>query len=238
MIPGEGCGVLVLRRLADAERDGQRVYAVIRGVGVASDGRSSSLASPNARGHALAMRRAYRQAGVDPATVELIETHGLGVPASDLAELESIRRVFGPSKRRTLSAISSMIGHAMPAAGMAGLIASALALHHRMRPPTLRAGRPHRLLTDDRSPGRLRDSASPWVHGSPIAPRRAGVNAFGFSGINAHAVLEEHADSADHPTSPGAARTWESEAILLGAPDRSSWLSLARALAGLAGTSG
>ena len=141
MVPGEGVGVVVLKRRADAERDGDRIYAVIQGVGLASDGKSQGLAAPSARGHARAMRRAYRGAGIDPATVMLVEGHGLGVPAADRAELRALDAVFPslPHGRRTLGAVSSMIGHAMPAAGMAGLIKSALALFHRVLPPTLHA---------------------------------------------------------------------------------------------------
>ena len=232
-LPGEGVGVVVLKRLADAERAEDRIYAVVKGVGLASDGRGPGLATPDAKGHARSIRRAYRQAGVDPATVGLLEGHGLGVPASDRAELRALRATFPPSRRRAIGAVSSMIGHAMPAAGMAGLIKMALALHHRMLPPTLHAdGEAHPLLTDDKAPGVLNAAARPWIHGEPDEPRRAGVNAFGFSGISAHAILEEHAESADAPDAPGCLLHWDSEAILLGAPDRATWLELARALLG------
>ncbi len=230
-LPGEGVGVLVLKRLADAEEAEDRIYAVVRGVGIASDGKGPGLATPDAKGHARAMRRAYRRAGVEPGTVGLIEGHGLGVPASDRAELRALRAVFPPSGRRAIGAVASMIGHAMPAAGMAGLIKAALALHHRVLPPTLHSGgEPHPLLADGRAPGVLNGTARPWIHGDVAEPRRAGVNAFGFSGISAHAVLEEHSESADAPDSPGCLTHWDSEAILLGAPDRETWLELARAL--------
>ena len=94
MLPGEGAGVVILKRLRDAERDGDRIYALVQGVGVASDGRSQGLAAPSARGHARALRRAYRRSGIDPATVALVEGHGLGVPAADLAELKALNAVF------------------------------------------------------------------------------------------------------------------------------------------------
>jgi acyl transferase domain-containing protein len=230
-LPGEGVGVVVLKRLADAERDGDRVYAVVKGVGLASDGRGASLAAPSARGHARALRRAYRQAGIDPATVDLVEGHGLGVPASDRAELRALRAVFPPPDRgtRTLGAVSALIGHAMPAAGIAGLIKTALALHHRVLPPTPHADDPHPLLASPDSPFSLNPAARPWVHGDESRPRRAGVNAFGFAGINAHALLEEHAPSADGVT-PGCMPNWETEAVLLGAADRAGWVDLASAL--------
>ena len=231
-LPGEGVGVVVLKRLRDAERDGDRVYAALQSVGIASDGRGQGLTTPSARGHARALRRAYRLAGIDPATVGLIEGHGLGVPASDRAELRALRAVFPPvgvgDTKRVLGAVSSLIGHAMPAAGMAGLIKAALALHHRVLPPSPRGGEPHPLLTGPASPVSGNVAARPWIHAGP-SPRRAGVNAFGFSGISAHAVLEEHAASADGLT-PGCQPRWETEAILIDALDRGAWLDRARAL--------
>jgi len=221
MLPGEGAGVVILKRRVDAERDGDRIYALVQGVGVASDGRSQGLAAPSARGHARALRRAYRRSGIEPATVMLVEGHGLGVPAADRAELRALGAVFPPlpNGKRHLGAVSSMIGHAMPAAGMAGLIKTALALYHRVLPPTLYADKPHALFDQPGSPFALNPSARPWIHGSQDAPRRAGVNAFGFAGINAHAVLEEHAPSADG-AGARVLRHWETEAILLSAPDR------------------
>ena len=229
MIPGEGVGVLVLKRRADAERDRDRIYAVIQGIGLASDGKSHGLATPTARGHARAMRRAYRGAGIDPATVKLVEGHGLGVPAADRAELRALNAVFPalPHGRRTLGAVSSMIGHAMPAAGMAGLIKSALALYHRVLPPTLHAEKAHPLLENASSAFALNPIARPWIHADEQRPRRAGVNAFGFAGINAHAVLEEHTASADSDR-PGALRHWDTEAILFSAPDRAGLIERVR----------
>jgi acyl transferase domain-containing protein/phosphopantetheinyl transferase (holo-ACP synthase) len=235
-LPGEGVGVVVLKRLKDAERDGDRVYAVLKGVGLASAGRRQGLTTPSARGHALAMRRAYRRAGIDPLSVSLIEGNGLGVPAADRAELRALRAVFCPAQKQSarggwcvLGAVSSMMGHAMPAAGIGGLIKTALALHHRVLPPTLNAANPHPLLADESSPFALLPGARPWVHGGAEHPRRAGVNAFGFAGISAHALLEEHRTSNDASTR-GCQLQWPSEAILLGAPDRASWMELSGAL--------
>lgn len=219
MIPGEGVGLLVLKRLRDAERAGDRVYAVVRGVGVSSDGTARSLAAPSARGHARAMRLAFRQAGVDPATVSLIEGHGLGAPAADRAELRALRAVLPPLDRgrRALGAVSSLIGHAMPAAGSAGLIKTALALFHRTLPPSPQADNPHPLVAE--AGFELLPRFRPWIVSNPESPRRAGVNAFGFAGVNAHAVLEEHALSATS-IAPGALRHWETEAVLIAAIDR------------------
>ncbi len=231
MLSSEGAGVLILERREDAERQGGRIYAVLQGLGLASDGRGRGLTVPSARGHARAMRRAYRRSGIDPATVRLVEGHGLGVPAADRAELRALNAVFPPLAhgRRALGAVSSMIGHAMPAAGMAGLIKTALALYHRVMPPTLHSEKPHPLLDPSKSAFALNPTARPWVHADPDTPRRAGVNAFGFAGINAHALLEEHPASSDS-LAPGGFRRWETEAILLSAPDRAGLIDRARAL--------
>ncbi len=233
MLPGEGAGVVILKRRCDAEWDDDRIYAIIQGIGLASDGRSAGLGAPSATGHARAIRRAYRGSGIDPASVMLIEGHGLGVPAADRAELRALKAIFPPLRqgKRTLGAVSSMIGHAMPAAGMAGLIKSALALHHRVLPPTLHADKPHPYLEKPASAFALNRTARPWIHPDPDTPRRAGVNSFGFAGINAHAVLEEHAESADAGL-PGALEHWETEAILLSAPDRPGLVERARELIG------
>ncbi|HEV3265481.1 MAG TPA: beta-ketoacyl synthase N-terminal-like domain-containing protein [Acidimicrobiales bacterium] len=193
ILVSEGTGMLVLERLADAVRRDHRVYATLCGSGVASDGRHSSLMSPRVDGQVLALERAYRVAGVDPATIGLIEGHGTATPAGDSAELETLRCVYGKhdpvdGPRRVLGSVKSNIGHAMPAAGAAGLIKSVLAVHHGVLPPTLHGGDPHPALADTRF--RLIDQAEPWSY--PPGPRRSGVNAFGFGGINAHVIVEQH----------------------------------------------
>jgi acyl transferase domain-containing protein/phosphopantetheinyl transferase len=186
---GEGTGVLVLKRLADAAED--RVYAVIRGVGVAGDGRSASLMAPRSQGQVAAMRQAWANAGLDPrepGLVGLVEAHGTATVAGDATEIASLSEVFGPSGTGGpdigLGSVKSMIGHAMPAAGAAGLIKAALAVHRGMLPPTLHCDDPHPALAGTRftpvQSGREWDSAGPRV---------AAVNAFGFGGINAHVVL-------------------------------------------------
>lgn len=191
---GEGTGVVVLKRLADAERDGDRIYAVIRGTGVASDGRAAGLVNPDPGGQAQAVRQAWRAAGLDPAeagSVGLLEAHGTATPAGDGAELTTLAEVFGPRDGRTavLGSVKSMIGHTMPAAGVAGLVKAALAVHHGTLLPTLHCDDPHPALARTRF--RTLEKAEPWetTPGQPV--RRAAVNAFGFGGINAHVVLEE-----------------------------------------------
>ncbi|MER5717802.1 beta-ketoacyl synthase N-terminal-like domain-containing protein [Streptomyces sp. NPDC002132] len=212
---GEGTGVVVLKRLADAERDGDRVYAVIRGTGVASDGRAAGLVNPDPGGQAQAVRQAWRVAGLDPAapgSLGLLEAHGTATPAGDSAEIATLAEVFGPgdipgseapgreaaSSARTavLGSVKSMIGHTMPAAGVAGLVKAALAVHHRTLLPTLHCDDPHPALARTRF--RTLEKAEPWETTGEQPVRRAAVNAFGFGGINAHVVLEE---------APGASRT-------------------------------
>ncbi|WP_341716228.1 beta-ketoacyl synthase N-terminal-like domain-containing protein [Micromonospora sp. FIMYZ51] len=227
---GEGIGMLVLKRVADAVRDGDRIYAVIRGVGVASDGHAVSVMAPRADGEELALRRAYQQAGVDPRTVGLIEAHGTATPLGDVVEVQALRRVFG---HRTagrpwcaLGSVKSMISHTIPAAGVASLIKVALALHQKVLPPTL-CRKPNPKLGLDDSPFYLNTETRPWVHGGP-QPRRAGVNAFGFGGINAHAVLEEAPGEADPVRLPA----WDSEVCVLESDSPRGLAELAAQLAG------
>ncbi|MFJ9545832.1 type I polyketide synthase [Streptomyces erythrochromogenes] len=203
----EGTGVVLLKRLADAERDGDRVYAVIRGTGVAGDGRAASLMSPLVAGQVRALERAWREAGLDPrapGALGLLEAHGTGTPVGDAAELDTLAQVFGPpgppgpdGTGIGFGSVKSMLGHTMQASGMAGLIKAALAVHDGVLPPTLHLEEPHPDLARTRM--RPVTAAQPWERGP--APRRAGVNAFGFGGINAHVVLEE-APSAARPRLP------------------------------------
>jgi acyl transferase domain-containing protein len=196
---GEGLGVVVLKRAEDATKDGDRIYALVKGIGISSDGRALGVLAPRVEGEELALRRAYEASGVDPRSVGLIETHGTGTRVGDAAEIEALIRVFGLREGRRPScaagSVKSMIGHTMPAAGMAGLIKTTLALHHRMLPPTLHFEQPNPQLALDSSPFYINCETRPWIHGATNAPRRAGVSAFGFGGINAHVVLEECTDS-------------------------------------------
>ncbi|MEU7554993.1 beta-ketoacyl synthase N-terminal-like domain-containing protein [Streptomyces sp. NPDC044571] len=200
----EGTGVVLLKRLADAERDGDRIYAVIRGTGVAGDGRAASLMSPLVAGQVRALERAWQDAGLDPRAADalgLLEAHGTGTPVGDTAELETLAQVFGPPEAAGsgsgpgtgagsgigFGSVKSMLGHTMQASGMAGLIKAALAVYEGVLPPTLHLAEPHPDLARTRM--RPVTVAQPWERTS--GPRRAGVNAFGFGGINAHVVLEQ-----------------------------------------------
>ena len=201
LVPGEGVGIVVLKRVADAVRDGNRIYALIRGVGSSSDGRGGSVAAPRVEGEVLALERAYQAAGVLPATIGLIEAHGTATLVGDAAEIKALTTVFGPkaqdaTRHCALGTVKSMIGHAMPAAGIAGLIKTALALYHKVLPPTLHCAQPNPKFKLEQTPFYINTEARPWFRLAPEVPRRAGVNAFGFGGVNAHIVLEEHTAAA------------------------------------------
>jgi acyl transferase domain-containing protein/phosphopantetheinyl transferase (holo-ACP synthase) len=211
---GEGIGAVVLKRADDAVRDGDRVYAVIRGVGVASDGRGMSVMAPRVEGEVLALQRAYSAAGVSTDSIGLVEAHGTGTPVGDVTEVQALTQVFGERDgllaRVALGTVKSMIGHTIPAAGVAALIKTALALHHQVLPPTLGCEQPNPELGLERTPFYINTETRPWIHGG-AAPRRAGINAFGFGGINAHAVLEEW----DGVPSSRHRPPWDSEVCIL-----------------------
>ena len=198
---GEGLGIIALKRLSDAIADGDRVYAVIHGVGQASDGRRLGLLAPSVEGEALAIERAYNSSGIDPATIELVEAHATGIPLGDKTEIAALKKKFGNRKGThgsvAIGSVKSMISHCIPAAGIAGLIKTALALHHKTLPPTLcETVSPE--LEIDKTPFYVNTAVRPWISQAG-APRRAGVNSFGFGGINTHAVLEEAPEEASKP---------------------------------------
>ncbi|MEU8546170.1 SDR family NAD(P)-dependent oxidoreductase [Streptomyces roseoverticillatus] len=199
---GEAVVMFALKRLADAERDGDGIYAVVRGLGTSSDGRGAAIYNPRAQGQVLALRRAYDEAGYAPGTVELVEAHGTGTSAGDQAELTALREVYEAAGRDggqwcALGSVKSQIGHTKSAAGAAGLLKAVLALHHKVLPPTLHAERPHPALRAGTSPFYLNTSTRPWVHTGGGTPRRAAVSSFGFGGSNFHVTLEEHRPSGD-----------------------------------------
>jgi len=193
---GEGLGMVALRRLEDAERDGDRIYATIEGVGASSDGRSKSVYAPVSEGQAQALRRAYDQAGFGPETIELIEAHGTGTAAGDAAEVGGLKMVFDEAGREdrqwcSLGSVKSQIGHTKASAGAAGLLKAIFALHHQVLPPTIKIDRPNPKLEIENSPFSLTRRARPWIRDDNY-PRRAGVSSFGFGGSNFHVALEEY----------------------------------------------
>ncbi len=192
---GEGIGLMVLKRLDDAEKDGDRIYAVIKSVGSSSDGRSQSIYAPNAAGQVNALKAAYQEADIDPATVELIEAHGTGTRVGDAVEFSALKEAFKDVdkkfKKCAVGSVKSNIGHTKAAAGAAGIIKAALALHHKVLPPTLKVGNPDPKLDIDNSNFYLNTHTRPWFSREGH-PRRSGVSSFGFGGSNFHVVLEEY----------------------------------------------
>ncbi|MBZ4192501.1 type I polyketide synthase [Niabella beijingensis] len=189
LLIGEGCGFVVLKKRSEAVKDGDRIYAVIKAVGVSSDGSGTSVMSPAVKGQVKAIQQAWDMAGIGPDEVGYIEAHGTGTPLGDKTELETLRKVFGTGDTRPRAGIGSVksnIGHAMPAAGIAGLIKTAMALYHDILPPTLYCTQPLPQMAQTR----FRAVAEPVGWSSSGLKRFAGVNAFGFGGINAHVVLE------------------------------------------------
>ncbi|WP_181009448.1 type I polyketide synthase [Streptomyces sp. SM11] len=209
---GEAVVMYALKRLSDAERDGDRIHAVIRGIGTSSDGRSTAIYAPLPDGQARALRRAYEQAGYGPETVELVEAHGTGTKAGDTAELAALGEVFGSSGGTdgpwcAIGSVKSQIGHTKCAAGAAGLLKAVMALHHKVLPPTVKVERPNPAAAAPDGPFYVNTETRPWVRPAGH-PRRAAVSSFGFGGSNFHVTLEEYAPSGSgraalrHRTAP------------------------------------
>jgi polyketide synthase 13 len=188
---GEGCAAVLLKRLSDAERDGDRVLAVIRATAVNSDGRSGGLMAPNPAAQRAVLSTAYARAGLAPESVDYVEAHGTGTPLGDPIEAGALDAVLGrdrdPDQPLLLGSVKSNLGHLESAAGIAGLVKTVLALHHDTIPPTLHCADGSAL--DDDARLRVVTEAEPWPRYGGTAV--AGVSGFGFGGTNAHAVLEE-----------------------------------------------
>lgn len=197
IVLAEGVACVVLKRLADAEAAGDRVYAVIKGVGAASDGRARGLTAPRPEGQRQALDRAYAIAGVAPRDVGLVEAHGTGTVLGDRTELESLTGLFAEAAAEpgacSLGSVKSLIGHTKCAAGLAGLIKAVLAVHGGVRPPTGHLREPNPAWQAATSPFAFDTTARPW----PAADRIAGVSAVGFGGINYHAVVAAHGPAED-----------------------------------------
>jgi len=194
-VMGEGAAVLLLKRLRDAERDGDRIYAVIRGMGGSSDGRGKGITAPNPVGQRLAVERAWRRAGLVPGRATLIEGHGTSTRVGDVVELECLTEAFAPFGFQPgslpLGSVKSNIGHLKGAAGAAGVLKMAYALRDKVLPPSLGFERPNPNIDFSRCPFFVNTELRPW-DAEEGEVRRAGVSAFGFGGTNFHAVLEEY----------------------------------------------
>ena len=216
LLIGEGVGVLVLKRLQDALSDGDRVYAVIQGIGESSDGGQASLMSPDQDGQVRAMRQAW--VGLDLKQVGLIEAHGTGTPTGDQVELSSTLEVFGHEGEAVgLGSVKSNIGHCMPAAGAAGLIKAALSIYHGYKPQSLNIDQAHPLFSGRLYPlqkGEFWESDERW----------AGVSAFGFGGINAHIALSQ--SPIYSPLRPKLARLKQTQSLLAVASENEEDLAL------------
>ncbi len=189
LLIGEGCGFVVLKRLEDAIQDQDKIYAVIKGVGVSSDGSGTSVMSPSVKGQLKALQQAWSKANLDEKQIGYLEAHGTGTPLGDKTELQTLAQFFGKDEDAQIAGIGSVksnIGHAMPAAGIAGLIKTCLALHHDILPPTLYCEDPSADMQLTRF-APVQDAKN-WSKTG--LPKIAAVNAFGFGGINAHVVLE------------------------------------------------
>ncbi len=215
---GEGVACVVLKRLEDAERDGDRVYAVIKAVAGSSDGKSLGLTAPRPEGQRAALDRAYRMAGVSPSQVGLVEAHGTGTVVGDRTELAALTEMFVADGAApgsvVLGSVKSQVGHTKCAAGLAGLIKAALALHTGVRPGTLHLHEPNPYWDASTSPFFFAAGAGPWP--APPAARFAGVSAFGFGGTNFHAVLAGYGGA---PEPAHGLEDWPAELFLFRGPD-------------------
>ena len=227
---GEGVGMLALKRLSDAQRDGNAIHAIVKGLGGGSDGLETAVYAPLASGQAKTLRRAYDKAGYSPSTVELVEAHGTGTVAGDRTELNALHSVFNPTDEAkspwcAVGSVKAQIGHTKAAAGAAGLLKVVGGLSRKIIPPTIKVREPAKALNEN-SPFYISAHARPWIRGS-AHPRRASVSSFGFGGSNFHVTLEEYTgESAVKPV-----RVLPSELYLVSARSPSELCEKANALA-------
>ena len=197
----EGCAVVVLKRLCDAERDGDRILGLIRGTAVDHDGASSRLTVPNGPAQQAVVRQALAQGGVPPAEVDFVECHGTGTALGNPIEVQALATVYGQGRAverpLALGTAKANVGHMEPAAGMGGVLKVLVALDHERIPGQPQLGEANPLLPWETLPVKVLREAMPWPRGA--RPRRAGVSAFGMSGTNAHVVLEEPPAVANPP---------------------------------------
>lgn len=192
-VPAEGVGVVLLKRLDQALADGDVVHGIIKASGINQDGTSNGITAPNATSQTALLRDVHRLAGITPDTLDYIETHGTGTKLGDPIEFHALQDAFGATARGgkcVIGSVKTNIGHTLAAAGIAGLIKVLLALRHRAMPPSLHFEMPNRHLDFESSPFEVTTALRDWPT-PPGRPRRAAVSAFGFSGTNAHLVVEE-----------------------------------------------
>ncbi len=224
----EGCGMVLLKRLSDAQRAGDNILAVIRGSAINHDGRSNGFTAPSGPAQEEVIRRALKQARVEPSTVDFVECHSTGTQLGDPIEVQALGAVYGrgrPAERPlVLGSIKTNIGHAEGAAGIAGVMKAVLSLQHRRIPRSLHFARPNPLIPWDELPVRVAAEALPWERNGH--PRRAGVSSFAMSGANAHLILEEAPEVAER-SAPEAS----SYLLPLSAKSSAALVALARSYA-------
>lgn len=207
LIPGEGVGTVLLKRLEDAERDGDSIVGVIRGVATRCDGKGKAIYAPATRGQVSAMRRALELADLGPEDLDHIETHATSTPHGDAVEIESLKELYAdrpaPDQQVTLGSVKAQLGHTFSAAGMANLIKLLLTFEHGRLPPTHGFSAPQPRMELEKSPFRVPTSPEPWTRGDD-RPRRALSNAFGFGGVNSSIVVEQY-EPGKHRVPQGAA---------------------------------
>ena len=193
-ILGEGLGAVIMKRLDDAKRDGDKIYAVLKGMGSSSDGRGNAIYAPSSDGQTKALWNAYHEADVTPRSIELVEAHGTGTSVGDAVEVRALSGVYSSDSDKetwcAIGSVKSMIGHTKAAAGVAGLIKTAMALQHKVLPPSIKVDEPLEILDPGSAPIYLNTIKRPWIK-KLDTPRRAALSSFGFGGSNFHCVLEE-----------------------------------------------
>ncbi|MCR5661871.1 MAG: SDR family NAD(P)-dependent oxidoreductase, partial [bacterium] len=206
---GEGVGIVVLKRLEDAERDGDKIYAVIKGLGTSSDGSGHAIYAPASEGQARAVARAYENAGINPDTIGLVEAHGTGTKVGDVVEFKALQSVYGPvcapDFRCALGTVKSQLGHTKASAGAASLCKSALAVYNKTLLPTINIETPNPKLEIEKSNFYLNTKTRPWIAKDSSTPRRAALSSFGFGGTNFHLILEEYNSKREAPAWDGSA---------------------------------
>ncbi|WP_186785898.1 type I polyketide synthase [Paenibacillus agilis] len=197
-VPGEGVGVILLKRLADAVRDEDLIYGVIRGWGMNQDGRTNGITAPSGQSQSELERDVYERFGIDPESITMVETHGTGTKLGDPIEVEALTAAFQTYTQKkgycALGSVKSNIGHLLTAAGAAGVIKVLLSMQHKLLPPTIHFEALNDHITLSESPFYVNTQLRPW-NTAASEPRRAAVSSFGFSGTNAHLVIEEYVSS-------------------------------------------
>jgi acyl transferase domain-containing protein/NAD(P)-dependent dehydrogenase (short-subunit alcohol dehydrogenase family) len=194
-VMGEGSGIFILKRVSDARRDGDKIYAILTGIGASADGKGKGITAPNPKGQTLAISRAFKEAGYDPDTVQYVEAHGTSTVVGDLAEMEGLLSIWGNNGIKNssigLGSIKSNIGHLKAAAGSAAIVKLALALSKKILPPSINFNTPNPNIPFGKIPFRVVTEPEEWPAGINGNPRRGNASAFGFGGTNFHAAFEE-----------------------------------------------